>query len=370
MYSVSETFIVTASLINETWDEYTITWMNKPEHREIITTFAVAEGKIYKIDITNYIEGRDNISICLNASDYYQNGYVQGHSCEGAYSSEDYPQLIWTYPETVEITVTSPVSSDYWEELNTYTIKWSSVGSISRVIIQLYKGMTFIEDITYSYTDNDGEYDFYVSILEDYFGTNYRIKITDYDDSRVYAYSDYFSINYAIITLTSPSSSDVLRVGEQHTITWTSKGSIDIVRIGLYKGTEFIEYIATSTNNDGIYKWTVGTYETGSDYSIGIWDYYDTDVYDFSARFTIENPIIPIIIIATIITVAIIGIGITIIILRKKKIKRDISPKPAPPIPVKPESSQKIEITPTFCSNCGREVKKGERFCMNCGNEL
>lgn len=99
MYYVSETFILTVCLISDAWDEYTINWNNKPIHREIITTFTVAEGKIYKIDITNYIEGRSSISICANASNYLQTGYIQGNSKEGAYSSEDYPQLIWTYPE-------------------------------------------------------------------------------------------------------------------------------------------------------------------------------------------------------------------------------------------------------------------------------
>ena len=80
MYSVSETFNVTVSLINDTWDEYTINWNNKPIHREIITTLTVSEGKIYKIDITDYIEGRNSISICVNASNYLQTGYVQGSS--------------------------------------------------------------------------------------------------------------------------------------------------------------------------------------------------------------------------------------------------------------------------------------------------
>lgn len=101
MYSVSETFILSVSLINDNWDEYTINWVNKPIHRETITTFTVSEGKIYKIDITDYIEGRGSISICVNASNYLQNGYVQGTSREGVYSwsQEDAPQLIWTYPE-------------------------------------------------------------------------------------------------------------------------------------------------------------------------------------------------------------------------------------------------------------------------------
>ncbi len=85
MYSISETFNVTASLITDSWDELTITWLNKPAHREVISTFTVAEGKIYKIDVTDYIAGRDNISICLNASDYLQGGYVQATSKEGTY---------------------------------------------------------------------------------------------------------------------------------------------------------------------------------------------------------------------------------------------------------------------------------------------
>lgn len=197
MYSVSETFFVTVSLINDTWEENTINWMNKPIHREIITTFIVSEGKIYKIDIADYIEGRGNISICVNASDYLKNGYVQGYSRVGAYSSEDYPQLIWTYPETAEITVTSPTSSDSWQDYYTYTIRWTSVGFIEDVKIKLYKGSTFVEEITwlFGYTVNDGEYDFYVSPSENYQGTDYRIKITDYDDTIVYDYSDYFSIN-------------------------------------------------------------------------------------------------------------------------------------------------------------------------------
>lgn len=197
MYSVSETFDVTVSLINDTWGEYTIDYMNKPIHREIITTFTVAEGKIYIFDITGYIEGRSSISICINASDYLQTGYVQGNSKEGAYSSEDYPQLIWTYPETAEITVTNPTSSSNWKDFNTYTIQWTSVGSVEDVKIELYKGATFVEEITslFGYTTNDGEYDFYVSSSENYEGTDYRIKITDYDDTNVYDYSDYFSIN-------------------------------------------------------------------------------------------------------------------------------------------------------------------------------
>jgi len=193
--SVSESFNVTVSLINDIWDEYTINWLNKPPHREIITVFTAAEEKIYKIDITDYIEGRENISICLNASNYLQNGWAAGFSKEGAWVSQELPKLIWTYPENAQITVTNPISSSLWEDSNYYTIRWTSQGLIINVIIQLWDGTTFIEVITDTYTENDGEYEFYVSSSENYTGNFYMIKIIDYGDSFVFDYSYYFSIN-------------------------------------------------------------------------------------------------------------------------------------------------------------------------------
>lgn len=96
-YAVSETFEASISLIEDDWDEMAITWENKPVHGEIIMSFTVAEVGWYTIDVTNFIEGRDDISICVNASDDSQNGWIQLSST----TNEDistYPILIWTYP--------------------------------------------------------------------------------------------------------------------------------------------------------------------------------------------------------------------------------------------------------------------------------
>ncbi|GAH79032.1 unnamed protein product, partial [marine sediment metagenome] len=167
----------------------------------------------------------------------------------------------------------------------------------------LYKRTEFIEYIA-TYTDNDGKYDWYISSLNTYKGKDYSIGIWNYYDSDVYDFSNYFSINIAEITVISPTSLSVLRVGEKHTIKWTSIGSIDKVAIELYKGSKLFGNIVDFTKNDGEFDWTVGFCEVGSDYSICIRDYDDSDVYDFTAEFTIENPIILIIIIAIIITSA------------------------------------------------------------------
>ena len=201
-WGVSQIMNFTVCLIEEEWDELTMTWVTgRPSKGQVIEYLIVSSDDIYTIDITSLIAGRANISICVYIdSENYVNDYVYIYSREGYFYDEDAPQLIWTYMETVEITVTNPDSTSNWQDFCTYTIQWTSEGSIEDVKIELYKGSSFVKEITgvLGYSDSDGEYDFYVSYLEYYQGTDYRIKITDYNDSSVYDYGEYFSINVKI----------------------------------------------------------------------------------------------------------------------------------------------------------------------------
>ena len=195
-WGVSQTMNFTVCLIEESWDEYSMTYLNKPSKGQTIANLIVISSDIYTIDITSLISGRINISVCVYIElDNYINDYAYITSREGYYFIEDAPQLLWISTETVEITVTNPTSSDNWQEFNTYTITWSSVGSISNVKIELFKASSLIEDLTILYTANDGNYDFYVANYANYLGSDYRIKISDYDDPNVYDFSDYFSLN-------------------------------------------------------------------------------------------------------------------------------------------------------------------------------
>ena len=195
-WGVSQTMNYTVCLVDQSWSENSMTWINKPDKGEIIGNILVTSSDIYTIDVTSLISGRNNISICVYIEvDNYVDDYAYITSKEGFYLDEDAPQLKWVYTETAEITVTSPATSTTWQEGGTYTITWSSVGSINDVTIELYKGSTQIEEITFISTENDGSYSFYVSSLGDYEeGDDYRIKITDYDDENVYDFSDYFSL--------------------------------------------------------------------------------------------------------------------------------------------------------------------------------
>lgn len=193
-WGVSQTMNFSVCLIEEEWGEFTLDWVSQPSKGQVIGNIFVTLSGIYTLDITSLIAGRTNLSVCVYIDlDNYVEDYAYITSREGWYNEEDAPQLLWVYMETAEITITSPTSSDEWEHYDFYIVTWTYLGSIDRVTIQLFEGTNLIDDITIMYTDNDGSYEVYCSSSYGT-GSNYRIKITDYDDANVYGYSDYFTI--------------------------------------------------------------------------------------------------------------------------------------------------------------------------------
>ncbi|MFX1567552.1 MAG: Ser-Thr-rich GPI-anchored membrane family protein [Promethearchaeota archaeon] len=287
---------VTICLIEEQWGEFSMTWLNKPTKGIEISTLLINRTDIYKIDVSNFITGRNNISICA----YIKNeDYVDDNSPiltrEGYFSPESAPQIIWTYPENAEITVTYPSSSSIWVDSAFYGIRWTSIGTVEDVKIQLYKGTTLIENITYTSAVNDGEYDFYVSPTGNYRGTDYRIKISDYNDPNLYGYSDYFSINVGsgTITINRPTSSDSWQQGTSHSISWSITGIIINVDIEIYKG-DALKYSDYNVSNTGFWHWAIDeNIEIGTDWRVKIINSDNSSQYDWSDYFKIISALGP-----------------------------------------------------------------------------
>ncbi len=187
------------------------------------------------------------------------------------------------------LTITSPINTNTFLSGYNY-ITWTSTGDIDYVKIDLYKDGGYIETISIQ-TNNDGSYSWYIYDDEYTDGSYYEIKISDSFDATIYDYSDYFTIECEIktITITSPVSTDTFLTGYNY-ITWISTGNIDYVKIGLYKDGGFLEMISGYVSNDGSYEWYIYTdnYVDGSYYQIRISDYYDNSIYDYSSYFTIE----------------------------------------------------------------------------------
>jgi flagellar hook assembly protein FlgD len=97
------------------------------------------------------------------------------------------------FPITPGITVTSPNGGVSWMKGSTYSITWTSTGSVGNVTIELLKGGSAVLTVSSS-TANDGKQNWTVpGGLSS--GNNYQIKITQVSDGSVNDTGDFFAIS-------------------------------------------------------------------------------------------------------------------------------------------------------------------------------
>ena len=85
-------FYVSVYLITAVWDEYTLTWNNRPSVGAHIVDITIPPLSI-QFEVSNHVQG-NGISVCLKARDTTQLGNLLLHSREWSSSQ---PVLIWTY---------------------------------------------------------------------------------------------------------------------------------------------------------------------------------------------------------------------------------------------------------------------------------
>jgi len=98
---------VSACIVSNSWDEYTITWNNKPPRGTILDTdSALGDGEDFIIDIslTHIIQG-SILSVCIYENSPYKPDGLQGGSREGGYRV---PELKIEY-ETPPIMIIAPI---------------------------------------------------------------------------------------------------------------------------------------------------------------------------------------------------------------------------------------------------------------------
>jgi len=188
----------------------------------------------------------------------------------------------------IGLTIDLPESGDTLARGSSVDISWKPVGSLNaNVKLRLYQGITKIVGIT-DMTANDGSYTWVVpGDVPD--AANYFVRVKTVDNL-VYDDTDLVSVAGAGITVTSPSSNNVLKKGSEYTITWTSSGSQNSnVKLIVFQGTTQVQVITNSTTNDGSYTWTVpGTIANANDLVIKV-ETIDNLVSDESGLITIED---------------------------------------------------------------------------------
>lgn len=103
--------------------------------------------------------------------------------------------------------------------------------------------------------------------------------------------SDWGSISWHVtvlnppqITVSSPNGGESWEAGTTETITWNSTETVgEYVRIELYKDDSYFGYIVSSTENDGVYSWSIPLdLPEGTTYQVMIIDTADSSTTDYS----------------------------------------------------------------------------------------
>jgi hypothetical protein len=165
----------------------------------------------------------------------------------------------------------------------------------------------------------------HVSIIKNVINdSNSRIHQDFTINNRLQIQGDYDDIFGDIIVI-SPNEGDKFNIGDIITIEWEYSGGIKYVTIALYRSGNYMDTIALATINDGEFEWNVGNYNEGSDYKIGIWDYNDFNVSDFSYYFTIKSTqenrfkITYFIFLTSIIILGLISISVTFYLVKNRR---------------------------------------------------
>jgi hypothetical protein len=231
------------------------------------------------------------------------NCLIRIEASDGAASASGRSDAPFTIDNTPpSVTLTAPNGGELLRGGTNYTITWSaSDAHFGSTPIALYYstdgGASFLNLITAA-TENDGSYMWAVPALDN---ANIRVRVvaTDLAGNSNHDDSDAsFTIDSTApsVTLTAPNGGEVLQGGSNYIITWNaSDAHLGSSPIALYYSTDggvsFPNAIATATENDGSYMWTVPAFNnTLMRVRVEATDLVGHSNYDDSdANFTIDS---------------------------------------------------------------------------------
>ncbi len=198
----------------------------------------------------------------------------------------------WSAPLTITIndrflTVTSPIADVEWEKSRTYAIRWLKHGTTNaNVTILLFKEAGTLASTVSGSTANDESFDWTIPSGIPRGAYFIRVKAIG---SPIQADSDPFYIFAPSITVVWPEAGNTWLWGTTHSIRWSREGTLDsLVSIKLLKDGIVKLNIASSTENDGAFDWTIPPTLAKGTYSIRI-QTLDGKVKGTSKAFTITS---------------------------------------------------------------------------------
>ena len=165
--------------------------------------------------------------------------------------------------ESRKLFVYEPRRTDVLEPHTNYLIEWHSIGTKTKVKIDLYLNSKYLLEIT-SETEDDSYFTWNVWQGENLSTTtksNYQIRIQKYNNSGYFGFSPRFIItNEKYIKILTPTVNSSYKAGQIMNIYWDTNSSSESVAIDLMKyGTKVLQ-INSSTDNTGSYEWKIPSY--------------------------------------------------------------------------------------------------------------
>ena len=193
------------------------------------------------------------------------------------------------------ITVTSPNGGENWGVGGTHYIMWTTQNFTDSVKIDYStnSGMSWIPIDT---VPNPGALEgIYQWVVPNTPSANCRVRVSDYKDG---VPSDSSDNDFAIskITVLSPNGGEYWCVDSTYNILWNSNFFVDNVKLeyttttgGTCSGGTWLTII-NSTDNDGVYQWTIPNTTPSTNCKVRVSDAYDSDPCDVSdTTFTIGS---------------------------------------------------------------------------------
>lgn len=191
---------------------------------------------------------------------------------------------------TKTITVNAPNGGEKLAIGSSYTIKWSSANVTDTVRIRYSTNNGSSWTIITSSTENNGSYNWAVPDVNSS-QCLVRINAVNTDGTPYDVSNSTFTIGDAAsdtLTVTAPTSGDVLTANNIYTIRWESTGSVGNVKLWYSINGNYTK-IEHSTANDGIYEWNVPNISSDK-CKIRVSESTDGDPFDESGTFSIKPP--------------------------------------------------------------------------------
>ncbi|MBU1720595.1 MAG: T9SS type A sorting domain-containing protein, partial [Bacteroidetes bacterium] len=197
----------------------------------------------------------------------------------------------FTISKNDDVVLTSPNGSENWQAGSSHSITWVAAPTSTRysVYYSTDNGSTWTSLTTGTYSTS------YNWTVPNNPGTQYRVKVVDYDNTCVYDMSDNpFTVTPGTPQLLSPNGGELRYIGSTYTITWTYQyfsGNFVKLEFSTNSGASW-NVIESVTNNDGSYSWLIPN--NASEYClVRVSAYNDASVYDVSdAEFSIRPSIV------------------------------------------------------------------------------